>query len=54
MIKRGNYRVLNEEEKSKYNFKFCECCHFYACELIAEYMLFEKNNPSITWRMAVL
>lgn len=44
MIKRDNFRILSEEEKSQYKFSFCENCEFYECELVGEYMQFKENN----------
>ncbi len=47
MIKVNNFRALTDKEKSQYKFNFCECCRFYECELVEEYLLFKKNNPGI-------
>lgn len=47
MIKKDNFRILNDEEESQYKFDFCKLCKFYECELVEEYLLFKKNNPGI-------
>lgn len=35
MVQKDNFSVLGDEEKAKYEFKFCQHCRFYKCELIS-------------------
>ena len=46
MINVDNFHMLSNEEKSQYQFPFCQNCEFYNCELISEYLQFRKNHPS--------
>ena len=48
MISRENYRELGNEEKSQYEFEFCQGCALYdECELVGEYVQFRANHPQI-------
>ncbi|MCM0757781.1 DEAD/DEAH box helicase family protein [Sporomusa sphaeroides DSM 2875] len=47
MIKQNRFRVITDEEASRYKFTFCKLCEFYECELVEEYMLLKKNNPDM-------
>lgn len=44
MIKRDNFRMLSKEEESQFKFHFCRLCSFYECELVEEYMKFQKKH----------
>lgn len=44
MILNDNFRVLSDEEASKYKFDFCERCEFYECELVREYAQFCESR----------
>lgn len=48
MIKRDNFKILSEEEKSQYKFGFCVNCAFYECELVREYVHFNENHFKIS------
>lgn len=47
MVERNYFRMLSDEEASRYKFSFCKNCPFYECELIEEYMQFKKNHVKI-------
>lgn len=40
MISNDNFRILSDEEVSRYKFDFCKLCEFYECELVGEYAQF--------------
>lgn len=44
MISNDNFRVLTNEEASKYKFDFCNQCKFYECELVGEYTQFCESR----------
>lgn len=44
MVKRDYFKVLSNEEKLQYKFKFCELCQYHECELIGEYTRFRENH----------
>lgn len=46
MVQKDNFSVLSDEEKAKYEFKFCQHCRFYKCELISEYLQYRENHKS--------
>lgn len=48
MIQKDYFRILTEEEKSKYSFDFCQLCPLHGkCELLSSYIVeqFQKNKP---------
>lgn len=44
MVERNYFRMLSDEDASRYKFEFCKNCPFYECELIEEYEIFSKNH----------
>lgn len=44
MVERNYFRVLSNEEASRYKFGFCKNCPFYECELVGEYSQFRENH----------
>lgn len=44
MVKKDNFSILSDVEKAKYEFKFCQHCLFYKCELISEYLQYRESH----------
>ena len=48
MVGGESFRILSNEEKSRYEFEFCQGCVLYdECELAEDYRCFRLNHPQI-------
>lgn len=48
MVGRDSFRILSNEERSRYEFEFCQGCALYSeCELVGEYARFRDSHPQI-------
>ena len=45
MIDIDLFEVRSEKEKTEYEFKKCQYCLLYPCELVNEYNVYKTNNP---------